>query len=478
MQPYELPFDFKETRKQFDEANQLARELDDQNSRSDRLDEVRDPEFRGIAREGLVEEQTVTVSGLRAIADAVPYEHIARVGLELSAQIGEATLALDGAKDRLKPELSMIDQDAARASQISPNRAAELAEIAERRKNQLELHVTGVDRAALSKKRHWLDAIHELYERSGPDWPVPRVLLAEQLSVQSGADESAETEIPVHAAGKRTFEGYLERHEVERPAHSHYVAYYLSQHPDQVVSVDELGQMLASAGLTAEGTDRQLRNRVSTMLGPKQQGQKIQKLIEGDGLVLQYGTQIVYGPDRQTVIEGQRRAYRAIHPDHPEYVAGQEFEMVVIKETESQSVAEPPEKNAEAPETLQTKSWQEALQDKVELAISHLKADGLMSGRSVELKKLRLLSSSAKLGTKEAVIRMAKAGLLPEAAERSPEDVILTPVDVVLMYIQNSTPELSKQNRRLQHEALDLVKKQVVDYLERLEEQVESDARG
>src|SRR5258708_1247303 len=67
--------------------NQLALDLADQNGRGALIDELDDPDFRELATEGLVEEQSATLRTLNQRVQSTPYDQIGFVHMVISLSL-------------------------------------------------------------------------------------------------------------------------------------------------------------------------------------------------------------------------------------------------------------------------------------------------------------------------------------------------------------------------------------------------------
>lgn len=483
MEEYHLPFEFKTARDQFDTGRRLSQRVYGQNIRAQGLEEIADPELQSLAREGVTDEQRDTIAELRVLTRSAPYEALARAELAMARRIGQATVALDAAKEQLQPYFQSVDEDAEHARAIAPRIADKILALSTDKKHSKEMEVTGVDRKELIHAERQYNGILDLYRVAGEAWPVPRLLGNElqpepheqTAAAQETSTEESGTDTGASEVSKDPFAEFTRRQGVERPTASHYAAYYLVAHAGEVVPIDALGAYLVAEGQTAEAPERKLRNRISTMLAPNSHGARVQAMLQKEGFALQYGTVSVYGDDGQPLPIPPRRAYRAMPATDPEAAADRDFNVGVIESPASAAEIGPAGDvpTETAPEQAGAQSWQDELKDKVERAIAELEADGLMaSDEPVPVITVRIKSSSKKIGTRESVTRLARARLLPPSVERTPDAVDLRPVQIVLMHVFNSTPQLKRrENRTEQREAAQIVDGLVKQYFKLKQQQ-------
>jgi hypothetical protein len=516
-------FDFNSARQQFIDAHTVAGEIYDQNNRAERIEQdLDDLDFQALTWQGLAAEQSQTINQLRQISAEAPYHELGQ--LYIKALDDEARLAAEIDSERLKldSEQVRLDELAQRAAKLAPLIREEALKIAEAKKAELSndrIDNLGAQAAMLADAR---GKIENLYSTAG-FWPVPQV-----ETITAAASEVQELifdEIPVepetqdHEQSER-LERYRNYH-IDAPEASKYIAFYFTEHPGQVVSVKALIDFIYSRNVIEENDSNKMRSRITTMLGPKVQGPRIQAMLAEDGLILQYGWRTIKKVDtstNQTISNTTERIYRALpldavladhlEPEFVEFDNGEQKETdtiiwninapeleaaaineemiepsipVVVAEVEVPAMAQIEPEVAEA-DVLTTptspsvgeiikrpfkkESKLKGFDQAVEEAIELLESDGLIQAEPLPHKIVASKSSSRILGTKEAIDRMIKAGILPKSMSKT-ENIFLSAADIVAMRLLNTHIDvLGKNNRKLQDEALRIIKAKVSRRLE------------
>src|SRR5581483_3471738 len=124
------PLDISDAQKQFEEANSVAAEITDQNSRVGRIVEIEDPELQAVASEWLGIEQRETLTRLELTARTAPYRELAQRFEVISSEIGALLLL----KQEIESVIQAIDRQAEQAIAIAPLGRDRILTIAQQRK--------------------------------------------------------------------------------------------------------------------------------------------------------------------------------------------------------------------------------------------------------------------------------------------------------------------------------------------------------
>lgn len=494
MPDFEFPFDPQEAANRFSAANELSSEINVQHTRAERTDEINDPDFRELALGGITADQEETFSQLRVLSDSAPYEQLPGVHKELNAEIGRAATHLETLREDLMPQFRYIDEQAELTIAVSPKDEARIRAMAEEKKARLDTEALDAEGSRLEDLNRKYDVLMRLYEQAGATWPVPQLIrrgettaVAAQPSEDVTVDEIPVEPEDIERKPGRTFTKSVEIH-IDAPEATKKIVQYLVDHPERVISANELAEFLYDHVEKGKFTTQQLRNRVTTLLAPHSHGERIRTLLGTHDMVLQYGIR-THLTDRggKTVITGKTRIYRGL-PADTDIIPSEEVasdagyidsfgETLVLGRNQKTAIPVKHEQQSvraqvnprEAKEQKEAKAdWQRALRRRVGEAIRILEKDGLMvEGETISARNASKKSSSNRIGTRTSVINLMNAGLMPKVSERFAESVDLTSRELVLMHILNNTPELSKRSKDVQRQAVEVVTNAVASYFDR-----------
>lgn len=467
----------------FEAANQLADGINDQNVRSARIfSDLEDPDFQYIAQEALQLEQAQTLAQLSEYAQELPYAELSKRYLSVLEQLGRATQKLAAVQHETSEAAIHYDALADRTIELAPLSEERARGLADEKKQQL----IGSSVLAIEQKISDLHAekqgLEDLYEVAGNAWPIPQ---GPELDDEPGEETTVVLdEIPVEPVlqdGNVGVEGLLERH-VDAPEASQWTVIYLIDQAERVVTVQDLYEFLYSPEVVEQVDEYHLRSRITTMLGPKVGSLDIQEMLADEGFVLQFGWRITktYGEDDKVTNFARHRIYRAVPEDkfsvqHLERtIIGNDIYMWETTKEQRDSLLRKSlpdtngsdngghESNGQNPRL----SWENDFIDRVDTAIETLSERGLIQPGTMSTKLISKLAQSRALGTRTAVSRLTKAGILPGTKGRLASE--LTASQLVAMSLFNPCRSiLSKGNR--QDKAMEIIQQRVQAHLVRLE---------
>jgi len=331
----------KYDRGSFEALNQCASTIGRQNREFIEARKVKHPRHSALRQNAIAAEQRQHIQALGELSAELPYAELALEYEDVAAEFAEVQSQLPGVEDRFDMRKMGVIALADAVVKVMPwaeetaeRRVAErLAEISAENRINLEARAAEIGAKLLE--------LGDIYEVAGGPWPVP---IAEEVEVpvderfvvvhlngngngngryaDSGelvvASEVFEepTIIDVRTPEERVREFmHLRRYQ---PHAKSLMTYYFAENPRRTVTVDELMDFIYSHVPEDEKT-RNLRNSVTTMLGPKIQGKEMKRLMAEEGLLLQYGWQkIMYVNGSPKPKISRKRVYRAIPIDEAE----------------------------------------------------------------------------------------------------------------------------------------------------------------
>jgi hypothetical protein len=301
----------------FEQKNQLADQLADTNLRTQAIPELGDAEFEAIATEALTEEQQGIYDQLTA-GDMSQYEDVVADLRAKESIVEDLETQIADARNVMTEEQKRYDDLVTKLATIAPLGESKAKELAERRKGEIELANVAAAREQLAEAE--LDVIDasDLFVLAGKAWPIPLLAVRGVAKTEEfEGDIDSVDEIPIDPVLRKSdqerVDGIRNRN-IDAPEASAYITFFLADNSGKVVTVDELVGFLYGH---VNRDERDLRSRITTMLGPKVQGQRIQKMLteEDAGYLLQYGWRRDYDSRNKRMVGPQRRIYRALRLD-------------------------------------------------------------------------------------------------------------------------------------------------------------------
>lgn len=411
----------------------LNESIHEQNDRFDEAaDSISNVRLREIVHVDVADEQIDTFQVLLEKSLKQPYSSIGERALSLSKALKNAedeSAVLDAANLQ---RVALLEQEIAIAERLAPRKTDEIKELEAAEKQRIE---TNIKKQLIERIKTELEDVEELITEYGKPWPIPKAI--------SGADRTLYLELVCEEADRIDSELVSEdlipvtpderMHQVDLAEKAqksvsvrdakHFISYYLSERAGTVVSVEELARFLYIANVEDH------RTNVTTLLGPKIQGKKVQShLLEEHGLLLQYGWRIL--KDANGLQRKKTRIYRAVPTidngnvqlqyERP-FVEGSkvldQFEELVIQtsslegDEEAEIVIES-DAVAEAENGEKQQEWENELRDAVNEAIDRLIESNLFYDDVMRGTTIRSLSSTRVLGTETNRNRMRDAGLM------------------------------------------------------------------
>jgi hypothetical protein len=422
-------------------------------------------------------------------------------------QLGERAIELDelirGVEDenavlseKANEKLQQLREQVELAVSLAPRRAEDISRI----ESEESLRITNsVKKKIVEGLVSEQDEINTLLTEYGEPWTVPLGISGADRKLLYGlVEESALAEantfivediIPI-TPDERVHQADMAekaKHVIENHDASNYITYYLAEKVGKVVTVEELAQFLYVANV------EERRNNITTLLGPKIQGQRIQKYLLRDyGLKLQYGWRHLKEVDGDRTIERSRtRIYRAVDEtelhdtparfeialengmvveDTLEVIKRPELaidtnEIEVVVEVAEVVIEEKPQTEAQdTPDVARTNEWEQHFHDAVEIAIEKLKADMLFEDDEMRGTTIRSLGSSAAIGTETMRNRMKEAGLMRIGQVKS--DIMTREQRVIGILLNANIDLLSRQRgRQTQKRAIEIVQNAIQTHL-------------
>lgn len=438
---------------------------------------------------------------------SVPAEDI---GIAALRAAGALTLAEEEDR-RLSEEressIGVLQDNIALALELAPNQKAEIKKIEQQ---EVQKIATKYGSTVLDSLRKEDAAAQERVALYGTAWPIPRALSAEDritlydLIKEEGAKnktiEFEEDLIPVTPEERIHQAEVAERakRSIENKEASHYLTYYLAEREGKVVTVEELARFLYVANVDER------RTNVTTLLGPKIQGKRIQRMLAQDyGLSLQYGWRKLKREDGGRLIEVRRtRIYRAVDIQDPDryqqYPTTQldsnrsvfdELDTPVVYQRQDVDTGEIPVQaehgvvtvspysevepmtdqvavfDSNIAEKEQPEDWILRFAEEADAEIERLINDRLFEEDEIRGTIIRALGSSSKLGTETMRQRMKEAGLMKLGELKAD---MMTREQRVIGALFNVHQNILGQRGKKQKEAITIVKDRIENALQNL----------
>jgi hypothetical protein len=277
----------------FKSVHDLTLPIHDTNARAAEIPSLNDPEFEAIATEALTLEQQPAFDALVDAMDPAQHDAVTTALQESVDRVAELELELEDVKDSMSAEQRRYDDLVTKLVKIAPLGETQAKELAERKKSEIELQRADDLRTQITAQQAKVAEAEALFESAGQAWPIPvlaKYAVQEQVDdVPTGEDVIIIDEIPIDPALRSSARDHLreisERH-VDAPEASKFITLYLSENKGRVVTVDQLCDFLY-ANVDSESVN--LRSRITTILGPRIQGMRIQGMLAEENLLLQYG---------------------------------------------------------------------------------------------------------------------------------------------------------------------------------------------
>lgn len=278
------------------------------------IEDVSDTAMRAIAGEVLITKQSEALGVANNAYEVAPYAQLFAAHDFISGRLEE----VEAEKKPFDQELDSINTDFERAVELVPEASDRLADRAVERK-QMVMTQPGVeqifrdyDELATTQQR-----LNQLVELAGKPWPIPQVSRFALVASGVTIEQLFTDEIPVEPVlGSHTYgRNELTKNRItEAKEATNQVIEYLADNPNQVVTVEDLEELLYGRTEAIDGEN--LRGRVTTLMGPKLHGKIIAEMLRPHGLSLQYGwrTTHVKQADGSLLFESKRRIYRVLNP--------------------------------------------------------------------------------------------------------------------------------------------------------------------
>ncbi|GEM_PF-2152455 len=459
-----------------EELTQFNERIVDENNRYALSNELKNEQMLAIVQSDIAAEQFDTFHDLLTTATTVPYEEMGSRALALELQIREVE------ETELHASAQLLS-DAELAIRLAPRKADDIEKVKAGILEQTRQN-------SVATLRSELDQIYASIDEYGDAWEVPqaippadRDMLYEMILEHTGREESEvsfKDIIPLTPEERVHLAEAAEKAKsaIENPDASRHIVFYLSENINKVVTVEELARFLYVADISGDNH----RSHVTTLLGPKIQGKRIQRMLHDDyGLDLQYGIRILRQEEGGRWLERRRtRIYRVVTPDPSRDIGesvietalpdkkmlSDHFDAIVndkpieVMPTEVPELAPVDETAHEAIE--QSEDWHVEFEASTLAAINRLKDDNLFNDDEMRGSAVRSMSSSSLLGTKTNRERMHKAGLLKVGQLKSDE---MTREQRVLGLLFNTNSHVLTQ-KSTKKQALEIVQNLITDNLE------------
>lgn len=301
----------------------MTDDINGQNVRYTSSEELDHDGIREMAQAGIKEEQEETFLNLIKLSLEIPYEYLAANSLVARSRYDKLASNPIQIDDEVKAKSDHIDSVVEDATRLSPSRSQAIEELGIQEKQKLldnsrlriEQKLAELTKVAL--------AYDGLIETLGEAWPIPNTLSAEdRRALFEMAKEEAQSNlmvedfVPVTPTERDAYRATVERasHVVHNKNASEYIKFYLQENIDKIVSVEELARFLYDTEAD-EQDSYNLRNRVTTLLGPKVNGKLLQARLVEEGFKLQWGLRIIKeirGDKTVRVSSRPRRIYRLV----------------------------------------------------------------------------------------------------------------------------------------------------------------------
>ncbi len=490
------------------EISQLNQDIFDQNRRFDRTGVLTYEELKQLTRVGISDEQIDTFQNLLEKAQVLDYEGRARAALDLERQIAlidEQIAALTSISERLQDEVEL-------AAELAPRKTDEIHEFGEHEKERSDRmrrsHLLA-QRALTCKKLD--ETNYSLANYYSEAWAIPKAISPEDrallFDLVAGEEFDTKDIIPLTPDEKMHQADIVEhvKRTIEAPGASEFIAAYLADQTDRVVTVEQISRLLYIADVDGESH----RSNVTTLLGPKIQGKRIaQKLNDEHNLSLQYGWRYLrQRVDGKLEFRRRTRIYRSVktpnldtessvyeNPEDYSQITDQwdKLSEVVVIPTTEEVVLNPQSKsttvelvaeditelkkiesqadNTECVAAMDNRVecndgqiWQDKLRDEAIGVIEGLKEDRLFEDDVMRGSVIRALSSSNLLATRTGRDRMVSAGLMKRGEIKYDT---MSRRQRVISALFNTNHALNNKVRSRQKEALAIIDQLIAEYLD------------
>lgn len=482
----------------FLEAGCTAFDIADQNERAIRArKEIEDPEFQELAITGIEDEQQDTMTELVQLVEELPYEQLGRDYLASQERIRELREELERGLEEDNEAKLAIRALSSLVGEISPRARQKAEELADKRIKELD---------DANKEEIWQkikeataqdEQLARLYEDVGIAWELPMVYSKRPDELY--LEDTIPVEPELRDKSENGFNEFAKRH-IDQPKATQMIAYLFSRNVNKIVDALDIAKNIYSEDVCNNASDEVLRNRVTTLLGPKREDSPLSTMLESEGLALQYGWRKCFEwcGDKKKITRILRiyRVYRkgekpedivqAEHPDHeivwtidgylPQLEGEEQSDSVGIDQTEQEPMEEAPSGSDGQYETCRVKKiairkiedlpprlrriskWGDFTID-VQKSIAELIERGVILQREqpVSLKAVRFKSGSRIMGTQESLRRMGQAGLISKNLTTKDS---LQPEQVVIMHMFNSHASLLR-NSKTQEIALKIIDREL-----------------
>ena len=452
----------------FETFSQRVGEIEDQNERLDSVDDlINDPELNTIVTNSIRDEQSSTHEYISNPENWLPLEELFESYDKLNQELVETS-------ERL--EVISNEDDARKTALIALTaRARKLAPLAHEQIDSIEAsrmeHIDNLNRAGLQKRISTieddilqLDLLLDI--KHVTVWPIPQAL---DLQREVDSELMVIDEMPVEPELHSINPDLIKRvrgHESHTPKVSEFITYYLAENAGKATPAEELARFIY-----ADTDDlRQVSGRITTLLGPKVHGFRIEAQLEAKGLSLEYGWRKTIDKESGKT-KSRIRLYRAVSLE-TSTANRQPFEEVVAEQDESTHLAkvetvesiEPAQPVFEQPkvvfvaEKLDTQTlekvekateaeWESDFRVKTAKQLDKFMESGLVTDLSEDdtysLAQIRHRSGSNILGTVTGLDRAGSVGIIKKnQSEFSLEEVLK------MALLNSSRRELT--NRRYQ----------------------------
>jgi hypothetical protein len=260
------------------------------------------------------------MNALGELVDPTPYEELAVEYAEVEDELRKAEARLPNVESEYDVRKIAVVALADKITEVMPW----CQEVADKRVETRFTDINLDNRETLGKRLSELTiamgGLALVYEVIGQPWPAPRATYTEEpeiLSPDLAEDEFTEPVLTSHALVVDGIKEFSSRHK-DAPRASSFIAYYLTENPDKSITADELADFIYSHVDEEDKPAYPLRNRITTILGPKLQGKRMARMLAEEGYVLQYGWQRQLQPatnGRPGMKISRRRVYRAVRMD-------------------------------------------------------------------------------------------------------------------------------------------------------------------
>ena len=469
-------------------VEQLNHSIEQQNAKFLQAEAISLESLRAIVNADVTDRQQDDFYDLLTVYEPALFDNLAVAERQARDDVLQKETESEYLSREVEEKLADLKRSVELAVSLAPRRKDELEKAAEEEsaKIQASLSVLAINHATAH-----LNSIHAQQEEVGIAWTIPQAIAPEdrmtlfelmeeeRLKKSEGSVEYIQTDtIPV-TPDERVHQAEVAekaRRAVMNPNASNYITYYLAEAVGEVVTVEELDSFLYVADV-----DRH-RSHITTLLGPKIQGKRIQKLLADDyGLVLQYGFRRVQRSVDDRLVEHSRtRIYRAIDPSSTtelesvitrvqsnDDVVADEFEPIEVpavlppipteEATPVHGIEEPQlEENDDVAPEHKT-DWTEEFAQAIDGAIDRLIADGLFDDDMMRGVEIRTKSSSNIFGTETMRKRLHSSGLMRLGEVRRDE---MNREQRVLGALYNAHKHILGE-RKKRKEALTLINEQI-----------------